>query len=388
MPQNRRNFLKFISLGCIAAPLSSLSGCTHQKFYNPDQDIVLGAGRYTQNATLKHVLAIVNMQQNAKQQIAMDFLAHGILIDPKDKKRLVVFERFGTNAAEIDLNNHRVSKKISSSKQQNFCGHGVFNETGSTLYCTQISQQNNNGIIRMLDGRSLDAVGEFPSHGENPYHCKLVDNGATMVVLNIGSTDTKNSAPSITYIDIQSQQLKQTIPLSGQLLSSGSIKIANNGNLVVASSPIDTSPSIDKNATKTPNSGVSIRINQQAITLMSQPEAVIQQMAGQALSIAIDNKRNIAAVTHPEGNMVTFWSLENVTLIKAMSVAQPRGITLSLDGRSFIVSYDRNSRLVQINSKDLTADTRSVIQPSYITGTHLYNWSRILTEIMPANVYG
>ena len=103
MTANRRNFLKLISLGSITPPLTFLSGCTHQKFYNPDQDILLGGGKFKQNDELRHVLAIVNLQQKEKQLVDLDFLANGIIIDPNDKKRLVMFEKIGPGAAEVNL---------------------------------------------------------------------------------------------------------------------------------------------------------------------------------------------------------------------------------------------------------------------------------------------
>ncbi len=120
---------------------------------------------------------------------------------------------------------------------------------------------------------------------------------------------------------------------------------------------------------------------------MTQPEVVINRMTGEALSIAIDDKQNIAAVTHPEANMVTFWSIDKRELIKAMSVPEPRGVTLSLDEKSFIISYDINTSVILVSMKSLEARTDSIMQPSYLSGEHIYNWSKILTEIMPKNVY-
>ncbi len=120
---------------------------------------------------------------------------------------------------------------------------------------------------------------------------------------------------------------------------------------------------------------------------MSQPEVVINKMTGEALSVAIDNRHNIAAVTHPDGNMVTFWSVDKRELLKAMSVPKPRGVTLSLDEKSFIISYDINTSIVLVSTKDLVASTDSIMQPTYISGSHIYNWSKTLTEIMPTDIY-
>ena len=380
MSLNRRNFLKYLSLGCATPTLTGLIACTHQKFYNPDQDIILGGGSYQQDGALKHVLSIVNLQKKDKQLIDMDFLAHGIIIDPNDKKRLVVFEKIGPGAAEIDLDDHTVAKKIAPSKDKYFYGHGAFNQSGDILYCTETYLDNHKGAIVIRDGRSFKVLGEFPTYGENPHECQLVDDGATLVVTNAGSVSNTSTGPSVTYIDVATQELKERVTLTNEQLNTGHIGIAKDGSLVVASAP-------RKGLEKTHTGGVSIRSGNQSMLSMTQPEIVIDKMTGEALSVIVDNKHSIAAVTHPDGDMVTFWSVDKRELLKAMSVPKPRGVTLSLDEKSFIVSYGANTSMVLINTKSLDASTDSILQPTYISGSHIYNWSKTLTEIMPTNVY-
>lgn len=380
MSLNRRNFLKFISLAGITPSLSYLAGCSHQKFYNPDQDIILGGGRFKQNDELRHVLAVINLQQREKQLVDMTFLAHGIIIDPSDKKRLIVFEKIGPGAAEIDLNSHTVTKNITTSKEKYFNGHGAFDKSGRTLFCTETYLKDQKGIIAIRDGHSFENIGEFPTYGDNPHECQLVDDGKILVVTNAGSASVGNSEPCVTYIDVPSQKLVERVTLTNQQLNTGHIGIADDGSLIVASAP-------RKGLENTHTGGVSIRSGTLPMLSMTQPEVVIDQMTGEALSVMIDNKHNIAAVTHPDGNMVTFWSIDKRELLKAMSVPKPRGVTLSLDEKSFIVSYDINTSIVLVSTKALTASSDSIMQPTYISGSHIYNWSKILTEIMPADVY-
>lgn len=376
MPLSRRDLIKLISLGSLSSAFT-LSACTHRRFYNPDQDILLGGGHFKQNDKLRHVLSVVNLQQRDNQLVDLDFLPHGIIVDPKNKKRLLTFEKNGTAGADIDLNSHTKTKTITASKDKIFSGHGVFDNTGDTLLCVEISPADNKGSITIRSGNNFDALDEFSSHGENPHQCQLTNDAATLVVSNAGSL---KSQPSICYIDVQSQQLIERITLTNQQLNTGHFDIAADGSLVVTSAP-------RAGVEKIRNGGVSIRSGKRTILSMTQPEMVIDRMTGEALSIAIDNKNNIAAVTHPDGNIVTFWSIDKRELIKAMSVPDPRGITLSLDERSFIISYDINTSIILIRTKDLSARTDSILQPSYISGDHIYNWSKILTRIMPGNVY-
>jgi len=381
---NRRNFLKFASLASFTSPLGLLASCSHQKFYNPDQDILLGGGKFIQNDKLRHVLAITNLQQQDSKLIDLDFLTHGIIIDPKDKQRLLAFEKNGANAVAVGLSPDAPIQKISTTPDKQFNGHAAYDKTGNTLFCTETYLKDGRGIISIREGKSFDVIDEFSSYGENPHECQLTNDGATIVVTNTGSAKAEKSPASISYIDMQSKKLIERVTLSNQQLNAGHIAIADDGSLIVASAAKE---SLEDTEIENTLGGVSMRTPQQAMLTMSQPEVVINQLTGEALSVIIDNKHRVAAITHPEANMVTFWSINKRELIKAMSVPQPRGITLSLDGNAFIISYDINTSVVKVKTKDLSADPDSILQPTYISGAHIYNWSKILRQIMPTNVY-
>jgi hypothetical protein len=380
----RRDVLKVISLAGVASPLGLLSSCSHQKFYNPDQDIIFGGGKFKQNDAIRQVIAITNIQQQDKRLIDIDFLAHGIIIDPNDKNRLLAFEKNGSNAVVVNLTSNSSTQRIAISQDKKFNGHATFDKTGSRLYCTETYLENEKGFISIQDGKSLQIIGEFPSYGENPHQCQLIDNDTILVVTNTGSVNAKNPQASITYIDVQSEKLIERVTLDNQQLNAGHFEITDDGSLIVASAPRE---GIEPSQEDKGLGGVSIRSKNRAILTMTQPEVVIDQLRGEALGIVIDEKHKMAAITHPDANMLTFWSIEKRQLIKAMSIPNPRGITLSIDGRSFIISYNFDTSVVRVNTKNLSANPDSIIQPSYISGEHLYNWSRTLTQIMPSNVY-
>lgn len=382
MSLKRRNFLKFISLAGFVSPLGLLASCSHQKFYNPDQDIVFGGGKFMQNDALRHVLAMTNLSQQESQLIDIDFLAHGIIIDPANKTRLLAFEKNAPNAAAIDLTTNTTSQKISTSPDKYFNGHAAFNKKGNTLFCVETYADSKKGSISIRDGKSLKAISELPTYGKNPHDCRLIDDDKTLVVSNTGGISNDQSPSSITYIDVQSEKLIERVTLDTKKLNTGHFAIADDASLVITSAPRADIKTADK-----PLGGVSIRSGDNSISTMAQPDVVIDQLHGEALSVVIDNRHKVAAVTHPDANLITFWSVDKKQLVKAMSVPQPRGITLSIDGKSFIVSYGIDTSVVTIDTKHLTADPASIVQPSYISGEHLYNWSETLRKIMPTNVY-
>jgi len=372
---NRRNFLKTISLLGLSSQVSLLTACTHKKFYNPDQDIILGGGQFKQNGELHHVLSVVNLYQKEHQLVELDFLPHDILIDPNDKKRLITFEKNGVNATEIDLNSHTESTKIVADDNRIFSGHGTFNKSGNILYCAETDLNSDRGSITVRDASSFKVMDEISSFGKNPHQCQLINDGKTLVVAN-AEINSKSHA-SVNYIDVESKNLLERVTLTDTTIDANHFATTEDGTLIVSSTPKED----DKPG------GISIRSNQQLLVTMTEPEVIINKLVGEALSISIDEQHNIAAVTHPAANLVTFWNIDKKLLVKAISVPNPRGITLSLDNNHHILSYGTNSSSILINTRDLSADTESIMQPIYASGEHIVNWSKTLSEIMPTKIY-
>ena len=55
---------------------------------------------------------------------------------------------------------------------------------------------------------------------------------------------------------------------------------------------------------------VSIRKKNHKLLTMTYPELITTKIYGEALSLTIEPTNRIAAVTHPSGNLVTFWSID------------------------------------------------------------------------------
>ena len=374
---NRRNFLKLSSSAYLAAQSMLLTGCTHKKFYNPDQDIILGGGQFKKHSETHHILAITNLHQKKTQLVELDFLPHDILIDPKNKMRLLTFEEDGIHAAEIDLNSRIVSKALITSRDRIFNGHGTFNRSGDLIFCTESNKNNHQGSVTVRNASTLKVLDQFSSYGLKPHQCKLINDDKTLVVSNTGNGGNKNSAASIAYIDMESQKLLEAVTLSTKVVNTGHFSVSKDDSLVITSAPVGNNKT----------GGVSFRHKQQPVITMTQPEVILNQLTGEALSISIDERHNIAAITHPNANLITFWSIDKAELVKAISVPNPRGISLSLSEKHYIVSYGIETNAILINTKELTADMDSIMQPVYASGEHIVNWSRTLTEIMPREIY-
>lgn len=377
MPIDRRRFLKIISASLIS---SSLASCTHKKFFNPDEDVLLSGGSFGDDKTLQNVLVAINLAQKEKRIIETPFLPHGIYINPDSKYRVFCFEKNGSRACEIDLQTQRIIRDLYAEKNQLFSGHASFSKDGKFIYCIEKNKDNLQGSISIRHAETFEVAHQLPTLGLSPHHCWLTKENI-LIVSNTGKSTSGFQQPSLVYIDLKSEKLIERVKLDNEDLNCSHFKITGDNDLIITSAPIDTE-------NKTLAGGVSIRHhNSKTVSTMTEPAVVIKRMTGEALGIEIDERQNIAVITHPEANLLTFWSIKDKKMIKAFGFEKPRGVSQTLDRKYFVVSYGIKPAMVKISIKDLSPEIDSVIQPTLASGEHILNWSVSLREIMPAGVY-
>lgn len=335
----------------------------------PGEEIILGGGQYQLQDTGKvnFLLSIIDLQSQIRHLVPMDFLPHGIHCRPDNRFLLALFEKKGPGACIYDLRKQQTQTVIPPLKNRYFYGHGAYTRDSKQLLSTETFLDSLDGVITIRDSNTLKHLGDFPSYGKEPHECKLIDDGATLVVTNGGST-FKGESPSVTYIDIKSQQLLERIELSNERLNTGHMAISDKGDLLIVSAP---RAGLDK----THLGGVSIRPVGQKIETVSEPQDIVKKMYGEALSTCIHNELGIAAVTHPDSNMMTFWSIKNRAFLKSIALHLPRGVALTRDKKYFLVSAGAQASLLHIDVKTLTIISPAVMEESLMSGSHIYNWS-------------
>lgn len=386
----RRTFLKIAAASLLTA---NTSACTHKKFFNPDENIILSGGSYVDGNTTQHALIIINITTQEKRVIDMPFMAHDILIDPNNKYRVYCFEKNGRNACEIDLQKKTVIRTFHSMEGKNFSGHAALSKDGETLYCIEnnidSSPDKPRGNIIVRHSKTLAIEKQLLTGGLSAHDCHLLDE-QTLVVSNAGQSALKQ--PSLVNIALDTGKITQHVQTTGDkihhTLNYAHFEISKKNDLVVASAPLLQKNNSQNNKLITEHlGGVSIKTPNSQLITMSKPEVVIERMTGEALSIEISEHTRIAAITHPDANLLTFWSIDKKEIVKAFGIEKPRGISQTIDGKNFIVSYGNKAAMAQISTSDLTPLPDSIVQPTHASGEHIINWSKTLREIMPKNLY-
>ena len=365
-----RRFL--LQTGLWASALAATPACKEASppLFDTSVDVLLGGGKYLDGddgGKLKFALSTLNVDTRQIQPIATSFFPHSVAIDPRDNMRICAFEKIGPGAAEFDLSDLTVRRPLTTSTDRLFYGHGAYSADGEKLYATETYQQDRRGVITVRRTDTMQLIGEFPTFGESPHECRLIDDGATMVVTNGGGNLGEDAAPSVCYIDVASETLLEKIELSEPRLNTGHLDVAVDGSLIVVSAPRSGLATDELG-------GISIRPSGGSMQSIIEPQEVTQRLQGEALSVAVHSERGIVAVTHPDAGMITFWRYGTREFIKFLLYTKPRGVTLDIEKKNFLIAYGNDARISAIDAT--TLEPLDWSEPyTYISGSHILNWS-------------
>ncbi|MES9860634.1 MAG: DUF1513 domain-containing protein [Candidatus Thiodiazotropha sp. LLP2] len=299
----------------------------------------------------------------------IDFFGHGITPHPIDTKRAVVFEKHGKGCCEIDLSKAQVLRKIETIADRQFYGHGAFSPDGRFLYAaeTVVSDGSMRGVVAVRDGQSFGLLGDFPSYGLAPHDCHLIDDGETLVFSNGGGLIGSDDYASVTYVGAKDRALKRRVTISDPGLNAGHIAISSSGQLAIVSAPRD---GIEKKS-RDWRGNISF-YDPQKDQLRLADDPIRSKMVGETLSVAIHEPSMIVGATNPTGNLVTFWDFASGKLVKAIEgqYRSPRGISLTLDQRYFVLTYDKSTHLILLDAETFEPVESSYLPVSYMAGSH------------------
>jgi hypothetical protein len=330
---------------------------------------ILGPGRFinTDTGQMAFVLCLFDLDRDEQRTLPMTFFGHGLAQHPKDPHRGVIFEKKGAGCCEVDLREGRVVRPITTPKHRAFYGHGAFSSDGALLFATENNLETGDGLICVRDARTLEELGDFPTHGRSPHDCHLVDEGRTLVVTNGGGVlddRSENAAPSVTFMDARSTKLLERLTFTNPRLNAGHLAMTTGRDLVAISAPRDGLPATERG-------GVTIRTGGGPFVTMSEPEAVVSRMVGESLSLCIVEERSVVGVTNPDGNIVTFWDMAGKQFLKQLDLPAPRGFTRTLDGSHLVLSYGAGS-LVLLSPKTLDPVRPHRVSKSELSGSHVF----------------
>jgi hypothetical protein len=324
----------------------------------------------TDTGKMSFVLCLFDLDSGGSHTVDLDFFGHGLAVHPLDRRRAALFEKQGPGACELDLAAPGMTRPIKTASNRYFYGHGSYSRDGQVLFSTETDLPTHEGLICIRDAQSLKELGQFPTYGKNPHDCCLVDGGKTLVITNGGGRiEDSRGLPSVTFVEAASTKLLEKLTFPTPRINAGHLALSRRGDLVAASAPREGLP-------KTSPGGLTMRTVGGAFVTMTEPSAVVSRMIGESLSLCIDDSRSVVGVTNPDGNIVTFWDLDDKRLVKTLDLPAPRGFTRTLDEEYLVLSYGAGT-VTLISPETLTPVRLGRIDRSTVSGSHLFTWDTV-----------
>lgn len=334
--------------------------------------VLVGATRAIAPSTREQrfTLDILDLDAGATlaTRIPLDFFVHGIAFHPGRPREAAAFEKRGTGGCALDLEAPRLGRPIPPMMGHAFYGHAAYSHDGDVLFVVESRLGSDHGAISIRDSRTFAVQGVFPTFGTAPHDCHLIEQGRTLVITNGGGPVGSASLPSVTFIDVNSCALLEKHEVFDGNRNAGHVAVAENREFAAVSAPREGLPA------RTSLGGVSLRRRGKPWVHMATPEAVTSRMIGESLSVVIHSPTGTVAATHPDGDMITFWSLEHSGFVGSLELPGPRGVTLTLDKRFFVVSYGDEARLLFIEPHSFRVLPDPGLGEGIFGGAHLYAW--------------
>lgn len=300
------------------------------------------------------------------------FLGHGFTPRIDNPQVVIVTEKHGKGCCEIDLKTRRILRRVTTVPQREFYGHSAFSPDGKLWYCTEAIVQSKEdyykGVLAVRDADSMELTDEnFPTHGTAPHDCILIDDGATLVITNGGGPIHDAADPAnVAYVDVKTGEARRILKFKSEKVNAGHITMSSKGELVCVSAPREGIGSTSEDYR-----GAISFYHPDRDEFITADDPIRAKMHGETLSVAFDERTRVVAATNPSGHLVTFWDFDSGKLVKALTdFKSPRGVSLTLDGRHFVVTHDQLTHMTLIDVETLVPQDKPVVDTSYISGSH------------------
>lgn len=265
---------------------------------------------------------------------------HAAALNPVRPQQLVFFARRpGTAIYGIDPRSGTVAHSLASRPGRHFCGHGCFSPDGRYLYAGENDYIRNEGVVSVRDAASLEILEEWRSHGPDPHEIRLLDGGRTLAVANGGiltspdrpgvNLDPEGMRPSLVYLDTADGKMRGDFRLRDRRLSIRHIDVNDNGLVAIALQY--EGPAQNRVPLLASHAG------EDALQLFADEACDWRRLNHYTGSVKFAGG-DIAAVSSPRGNCLSFWNMKERTLLARHYIHDVCGIAYDGPRRNFVAT--------------------------------------------------
>ncbi|MBI1274100.1 MAG: DUF1513 domain-containing protein [Alphaproteobacteria bacterium] len=286
--------------------------------------------------------------------IQTGFLTHSFLPHTDDPEMVLAIERWGRRAAEINLADATLTRRLTSPEKMWFFGHGIKPAGGDTVYISGVSFENGHGYLMGYDARSLEPIVKHDVANTNIHECHILPDGTAMVASS-GVTgrvtsffeDGKRVEPAaLVHVDLTDGRVLGRKVLADPDQTIGHFAQTGDGGLLALTRPMNRSK-------RKYGYLCAGHIDRPGLSEIPLPPELDGKLNGEMLSVAIDKRDRIAAVTNPGSGTLLFIDLERNVLRDWMAC---RTQSVAYDGAmaSFIATPNKEIMQVDTGLKTLS----------------------------------
>lgn len=335
MTLSRRSFLwksaGLLSIPALASQPFACSSRAPRAWYVSGRDTLDG----------KHQIAVFTSSGQMVSSTQVAQRVHDQAIHPLNPSLIVFFSRRpGTDAYVYSLQEQAIVATFQSGEGRTFYGHGTFSTNGDYLYTCENDYTTGQGVISVRDSSTWEKLSEFPAFGIGTHQIAMMPKGKELVVANGGiathpdmpreKLNLDTMSPSLTYIEIESGKHLESYTPSHHQMSIRHLDVAEDGTVGIAmqyqGNAEDTVPLL------------AFHRGEDQLQYAQASDETWRAMKQYTASIRLSLTQNIAALTTPRGNAITFWDLETKTLVHREAMTDVAGLAYSKVDNRFICS--------------------------------------------------
>ncbi len=297
---------------------------------------------------------------------------HAVSFHPNKPLGIIMARRPDRFAVVFDPVRLTELHRFEPPEDRHFYGHAIFHPDGRHLLTTENDFDNARGVIGIYDIEDgYRRLGEWDSGAIGPHELVLNADGGSVLIANGGiqthpdtgrvklNLDTMQS--SMDLLDLKSGGLRRQTRLEDPAFQQLSLRhLATNGDGVAA---IGGQWQGSDSAVLPLIAIVGSDGRQSLLTAPDEVQASLDNYCG---SVAFDSSGKVVAVTHPRGNIATFWSVEGTPrYLNSLTMTDVCGVTAAARPGTFYLSSG-NGAVVHANAvsgtliSSLKQPTRSI----------------------------
>lgn len=280
----------------------------------------------------EHFVAAIDLQGRLKSKVKLPARGHDVIpLANKSGHAIIFARRPGTFALEVDLINGKITQEINAAIDSHFYGHGIVSNQHKLLITSENHFSTGEGRIVLRNSDNYQIVATYPSGGIGPHQIALMPSENILVIANGGikthpdqprkKLNLETMKPNLAYLDLSTGEILKRFTLDNHQLSIRHLAVSKQGKVIAG---------LQYQGAK--NDLVPLIVSQQGegkLQYLSATDDVWRRMNQYTASVCLDEDNQIAVVSCPRANIMTYWSLKHDTYMGYEKLTDGAGLTFA-----------------------------------------------------------